>query len=198
MNRVSREGEAIGRDERISAYEALKAITCNVAWWYREEKSTLEPSRPCDPRQRPGQSRSDGHQGHQGGADDQGGQNHLHRGEVSACGKPTAMNITDLTAEVIGSVAGATCNHADRLRSLACTGSPGPFPRYAGAIGRCGSVEWFKSRRSGRSRAPRKADMVPESHPLPRAKFFTSASVVSVPRCLGITPITNDTTPYFA
>jgi predicted amidohydrolase YtcJ len=50
VNRVSREGEVIGADERISAYEALKGITCNVAYWYREEasKGTLEVGKLAD------------------------------------------------------------------------------------------------------------------------------------------------------
>lgn len=50
VNRISREGEVIGPDERVSAYEALKAITCNVAHWYREEdrKGTLEVGKLAD------------------------------------------------------------------------------------------------------------------------------------------------------
>jgi hypothetical protein len=50
VNRVSREGEVIGPAERISAYEALKAITCNAAYWYREEglKGTLEAGKLAD------------------------------------------------------------------------------------------------------------------------------------------------------
>ncbi|MFM2242044.1 MAG: hypothetical protein RLZ97_899, partial [Verrucomicrobiota bacterium] len=50
VNRVSREGEVIGADERIGAYEALKAVTCNVAYWYREEatKGTLEVGKMAD------------------------------------------------------------------------------------------------------------------------------------------------------
>lgn len=50
VNRVSREGEIIGADERISAYEALKAVTANVAYWYREEdrKGTLEAGKLAD------------------------------------------------------------------------------------------------------------------------------------------------------
>ena len=50
VNRISREGEVIGADERVSAYEALKAVTCNVAYWYREEatKGTLEPGKLAD------------------------------------------------------------------------------------------------------------------------------------------------------
>ena len=50
VNRLSREGEVIGADERISPWEALKAVTCNVAYWYREEasKGTLEPGKLAD------------------------------------------------------------------------------------------------------------------------------------------------------
>jgi predicted amidohydrolase YtcJ len=50
VNRLSREGEVIGPDERVSAYEALKAITSNVAYWYREEdrKGTLEVGKLAD------------------------------------------------------------------------------------------------------------------------------------------------------
>ena len=50
VNRVSREGEVIGPDERVCPYEALKAITCNVAYWYREEdrKGTLEAGKLAD------------------------------------------------------------------------------------------------------------------------------------------------------
>jgi len=50
VNRLSREGDVIGPDERIPAYEALKAVTCNVAYWYREEdrKGTLETGKLAD------------------------------------------------------------------------------------------------------------------------------------------------------
>jgi predicted amidohydrolase YtcJ len=50
VNRLSREGEVIGPDERIDAYEALKAVTSNVAYWYREEdrKGTLETGKLAD------------------------------------------------------------------------------------------------------------------------------------------------------
>jgi predicted amidohydrolase YtcJ len=50
VNRLSREGEVIGPDERVSAYEALKAVTSNVAYWYREEhrKGTLEAGKLAD------------------------------------------------------------------------------------------------------------------------------------------------------
>lgn len=50
VNRRSREGEVIGPAERISAYEALKAVTCHTAYWYREEglKGTLEAGKLAD------------------------------------------------------------------------------------------------------------------------------------------------------
>lgn len=50
VNRVSREGEVIGPDERISPLEALKALTINPAYWYREEetKGSLEPGKLAD------------------------------------------------------------------------------------------------------------------------------------------------------
>jgi predicted amidohydrolase YtcJ len=34
VNRLSREGDGIGPAERIGAYDALKAVTFNVAYWY--------------------------------------------------------------------------------------------------------------------------------------------------------------------
>lgn len=39
VNRVSRNGETIGAAERVSPYEALKAITINAAYQYFEEDS---------------------------------------------------------------------------------------------------------------------------------------------------------------
>jgi predicted amidohydrolase YtcJ len=51
VNRVSREGGVvIGPDERISPLEALKALTINPAYWYREEKSkgSLEAGKLAD------------------------------------------------------------------------------------------------------------------------------------------------------
>ena len=39
VNRLSRSGQVIGKEERISAYQALKAITLDGAWMYREESS---------------------------------------------------------------------------------------------------------------------------------------------------------------
>ncbi|MEY8778806.1 amidohydrolase [Allomuricauda sp. XS_ASV26] len=50
VNRVSRNGEVIGADERISPYQALKAITINAAYQYFEEakKGTLENGKLAD------------------------------------------------------------------------------------------------------------------------------------------------------
>ena len=50
VNRVSREGEVIGPDERVSSMEALKALTINPAYWYREEatKGSLEAGKLAD------------------------------------------------------------------------------------------------------------------------------------------------------
>ena len=50
VNRVSRSGMVIGPDERVSPYEALKAITINGAYQYGEEASkvTLEVGKLAD------------------------------------------------------------------------------------------------------------------------------------------------------
>jgi predicted amidohydrolase YtcJ len=50
VNRVSREGRVIGPGERISAMDALKALTINTAYWYREEKTkgSLEVGKLAD------------------------------------------------------------------------------------------------------------------------------------------------------
>jgi predicted amidohydrolase YtcJ len=50
VNRVSRNGEVIGADERISPYQALQAITTNAAYQYFEEdkKGTLEKGKLAD------------------------------------------------------------------------------------------------------------------------------------------------------
>ena len=50
VNRLSRGGEVIGPDQRITALEALKAITINAAYQYREEasKGTLEVGKLAD------------------------------------------------------------------------------------------------------------------------------------------------------
>ena len=50
VNRVSRGGEVIGPDQRVTPLEALKAITINAAYQYFEEKSkgSLEPGKLAD------------------------------------------------------------------------------------------------------------------------------------------------------
>jgi len=50
VNRVSREGTLIGADERITARQALKAITLDAAYMYREEKTkgSLEVGKLAD------------------------------------------------------------------------------------------------------------------------------------------------------
>ena len=50
VNRVSRGGEVIGPDQRVTPLEALKAITINAAFQYFEEKSkgSLEPGKLAD------------------------------------------------------------------------------------------------------------------------------------------------------
>jgi predicted amidohydrolase YtcJ len=50
VNRVSRGGEVIGADQRVSALEALKAMTINVAQQYGEQasKGSLEPGKLAD------------------------------------------------------------------------------------------------------------------------------------------------------
>jgi predicted amidohydrolase YtcJ len=50
VNRVMREGGVLGPDQRVSALEALKAITINAAIQYQEEgqKGTLEPGKLAD------------------------------------------------------------------------------------------------------------------------------------------------------
>jgi len=50
VNRISRSGEIIGPDQRVSPLEALKAITINAAYQYGEEnlKGSLEPGKLAD------------------------------------------------------------------------------------------------------------------------------------------------------
>jgi predicted amidohydrolase YtcJ len=50
VNRVSRNGEVIGADERVSPYQALQAITSNAAYQYFEEdkKGTIEIGKMAD------------------------------------------------------------------------------------------------------------------------------------------------------
>lgn len=50
VNRVSRSGATIGTNERITPMQALKAITINAAYQYREEasKGSIEPGKRAD------------------------------------------------------------------------------------------------------------------------------------------------------
>lgn len=50
VNRVTRGGEVIGEDQKISVYEAMKAVTINAAYAYHEEnrKGTLVPGKRAD------------------------------------------------------------------------------------------------------------------------------------------------------
>jgi predicted amidohydrolase YtcJ len=50
VNRMSRNGEVIGADERVSPYQALQAITSNAAYQYFEEdkKGTIEKGKMAD------------------------------------------------------------------------------------------------------------------------------------------------------
>jgi len=50
VNRVSRGGEVIGADQRVTPLEALKAMTINVAMQYGEQanKGSLEPGKLAD------------------------------------------------------------------------------------------------------------------------------------------------------
>ncbi len=50
VNRISRSGETIGADQRVTALEALKAITINAARQYREAdtKGSLEVGKLAD------------------------------------------------------------------------------------------------------------------------------------------------------
>ena len=50
VNRISREGAAVGADQRVTVMEGLKAMTINVAWQYQEQamKGSLEPGKLAD------------------------------------------------------------------------------------------------------------------------------------------------------
>ena len=50
VNRISREGAAVGADQRVTTMEGLKAMTINVAWQYQEQamKGSLEPGKLAD------------------------------------------------------------------------------------------------------------------------------------------------------
>ena len=50
MNRLTRSGRVLGEDERVSAYDALKAITINAAYQHRTEnlKGSIEEGKYAD------------------------------------------------------------------------------------------------------------------------------------------------------
>lgn len=50
VNRISRRGNVIGADQKISVYEALRAVTVEGAYQYHEEasKGTIEPGKRAD------------------------------------------------------------------------------------------------------------------------------------------------------
>jgi len=50
VNRTSASGTVVGPDQRITPYQALKAVTANAAWQIKEEKAkgTLEPGKLAD------------------------------------------------------------------------------------------------------------------------------------------------------
>jgi predicted amidohydrolase YtcJ len=50
VNRISREGADMGKEERISTLEALRAITIQGAYQYfeEEEKGSLRPGKKAD------------------------------------------------------------------------------------------------------------------------------------------------------
>ena len=50
VNRITRKGQKIGSDQCISVYDALKAVTINAAYEYKEEdkKGSLETGKLAD------------------------------------------------------------------------------------------------------------------------------------------------------
>lgn len=50
VNRITRTGRILGPDQRISPYDALKAVTLNAAWQYfaEAERGSLEPGKRAD------------------------------------------------------------------------------------------------------------------------------------------------------
>lgn len=50
VNRITRQGSVLGPEQRISTFEALKAVTINPAYAYFEEnlKGTLTPGKLAD------------------------------------------------------------------------------------------------------------------------------------------------------
>ncbi len=70
VNRVSRSGQVIGPDERISAHDGLRALTIDAAYQYGEEasKGSIETGKLADlddPRLEPYEGRRGGDQRHQ-------------------------------------------------------------------------------------------------------------------------------------
>ncbi len=84
VNRISRGGEVIGPDQRVTPLEALKAITIDAAHQYsRGSVQGLAGARqargPRDSRQESAHGGPDGDQGHPGRRDDQGRKDDLQR-----------------------------------------------------------------------------------------------------------------------
>lgn len=50
VNRITKNGRPIGKDQCIGVFDALKGVTANAAFEYREEdsKGTLEPGKLAD------------------------------------------------------------------------------------------------------------------------------------------------------
>jgi predicted amidohydrolase YtcJ len=50
VNRLSGSGKVVGSDERVGAYDALRAVTVTAAYQLKEEKTkgTLEPGKLAD------------------------------------------------------------------------------------------------------------------------------------------------------
>ena len=82
VNRLSRGGEVIGADQRVTPIEALKAMTINVAQQYGEAvvqglAGSRQTGRYGRARSEPVEGGPDEDQGRQGAGDDQGRQDHL-------------------------------------------------------------------------------------------------------------------------
>ena len=50
VNRLTRDGRILGKEERIPVWDALRAVTANGAWQYfeEEEKGTISPGKRAD------------------------------------------------------------------------------------------------------------------------------------------------------